>query len=121
MPSRRDTPSKRKKRSEEEVETPSKRSRREAAAGEAATVLQSESLPTPVALDETRYNFFMELLNKCVAEKFQAQELEISVIRKFFAKEEKKKPFSNDEIDACLEKMADENKVTRSDDTVYII
>merc|ERR1719264_1231609 len=120
MPSRRDTPSKR-KRSEEEVETPSKRSRREAAAGEAATVLQSESLPTPVALDETRYNFFMELLNKCVAEKFQAQELEISVIRKFFAKEEKKKPFSNDEIDACLEKMADENKVMRNDDTVYII
>ena len=94
MPSRRDTPSKR-KRSEEEVETPSKRSRREAAAGEAATVLQSESLPTPVALDETRYNYFMELLNKCIAEKFQAQELEISVIRKFFAKEEKKSPFSN--------------------------
>merc|ERR1719347_1103908 len=115
MPSR-DTPSKRKRSEEEEaVETPSKRSRREAAAGEAATVLQSESLPTPVALDEARYNFFMELLNKCVMEKFQAQELEISAIRKFFAKEEKKKPFSNDEIDACLEKMADENKVMRSE------
>ena len=26
-----------------------------------------------------------------------------------------------DEIDACLEKMAEENKVMRSDDTVYII
>ena len=96
MPSRRDTPSKRKRSEEEEaVETPSKRSRREAAAGEAATVLQSEPLPTVVALDENRYNFFMELLNKCITEKFQAQELEISVIRKFFAKEEKKKPFSN--------------------------
>merc|ERR1719225_1886124 len=122
MPSRRDTPSKRKRSEEEEaVETPSKQSRREAAAGEAATVLQSEPLPTAVALDENRYNFFMELLNKCITEKFQAQELEISVIRKFFAKEEKKKPFSNDEIDACLEKMAEENKVMRSDDTVYII
>merc|ERR1719219_2415993 len=45
MPTRRDTPSKRKRSEEEEVETPSKRSRREAA-GEAAAVLQSESLPT---------------------------------------------------------------------------
>merc|ERR1719433_952082 len=122
MPSRRDTPSKRKRsEEEEEVETPSKRSRREAAAGEVSAVLQSESLPTPVALSEDRYNRFMEVLNMCVAEKFQAQELDISVIRKFFAKEEKKKPFSNDEIDACLEKMAEENKVMRSDDTVYII
>ena len=94
MPSRRDTPSKR-KRSEEEVETPSKRSRRDAAAGEVAAVLQPESLPTPVALTEDRYNRFMELLNACVAEKFQAQELDIAVIRKFFTKEEKKKPFSN--------------------------
>merc|ERR1719517_38764 len=120
MPSRRDTPSKR-KRSEEEVETPSKRSRRDAAAGEVAAVLQPESLPTPVALTEDRYNRFMELLNACVAEKFQAQELDIAVIRKFFSKEEKKKPFSNDEIDACLERMSEENKVMRSDDTVYII
>ena len=94
MPSRRDTPSKR-KRSEEDVETPSKRSRRDAAAGEVAAVLQPESLPTPVALTEDRYNRFMELLNACVAEKFQAQELDIAVIRKFFTKEEKKKPFSN--------------------------
>lgn len=26
-----------------------------------------------------------------------------------------------DEIDACLERMSEENKVMRSDDTVYII
>ena len=80
----------------------------------------------------------MELLNKCVTENLQAQELEMPVIRKFFAKAEKEKPFSNvsaftskitemftiwfqDEIDACIEKMSDENKVMRSEDTIYII
>jgi len=118
--SRRDTPSKR-KRSEEEVETPSKRSRREEAASEAAAVLVPETVPTPVTVEEDRYNLFMEILNECVKEKFQAQELEISVIRKFFSKQKQKKPFTDDEIDACLEKMAEENKVMRSDDTVYII
>jgi len=118
---RGDTPSKRKRSEEEEaVETPSKR-RRAAASQEAAAVLVPESVPVSVTVEEGRYGHFMELLNKCVTEKFQAQELEISVIRKFFAKEEKKNPFSSDEIDACLERMSDENKVMRSDDVVYII
>jgi len=118
---RRDTPSKRKRSEEEEVETPSKKSRREAAAGEASAVLVAETVPTPLTVDDDRYKLFMELLNKCVNEKFQAQELEISVIRKFFDKQKEKKPFSNEEIDACIERMSDENKVMRSDDTVYII
>merc|ERR1719350_1700129 len=119
--SKRDTPSKRKRSEEEEVETPSKKSRREAAAGEASAVLVAETVPTPLTVDDDRYKLFMELLNKCVNEKFQAQELEISVIRKFFDKQKEKKPFSNEEIDACIERMSDENKVMRSDDTVYII
>jgi len=119
--SKRDTPSKRKRSEEEDVETPSKKSRREAAAGEASAVLVAETVPTPLTVDDDRYKLFMELLNKCVNEKFQAQELEISVIRKFFDKQKEKKPFSNEEIDACIERMSDENKVMRSDDTVYII
>merc|ERR1719445_2050298 len=120
---RQDTPSKRKRSEEEEeaAETPSKRSRRAAASEEAAAVLVPESVPVPLTVDEGRYRHFMELLNKLVTEKFQAQELEISSIRKFFSKEEKKNPFSNDEIDACLERMSDENKVMRSEDVVYII
>lgn len=119
--SKRDTPSKRKRSEEEDVETPSKKSRREAAAGEASAVLVPETVPTPLTVDDDRYKLFMELLNKCVNEKFQAQELEISVIRKFFDKQKEKKPFSNEEIDSCIERMSDENKVMRSDDTVYII
>jgi len=119
---RQDTPSKRKRSEDEEAaETPSKRSRRAAASEEAAAVLVPEPVPVPLTVDEGRYRHFMELLNKLVTEKFQAQELEISSIRKFFSKEEKKNPFSNDEIDACLERMSDENKVMRSDDVVYII
>jgi len=119
--SSRDTPSKRKRSEDSEVETPSKKSRRDAAAGEAAAVLVAESVPTPLTVDDKRYELFMELLNKCVNERFQAQELEISVIRKFFDKQKEKKPFTNEEIDACIERMSDENKVMRSEDTVYII
>ena len=81
---KKETPSKR-KRSEEDSETPSKRSRQE--------ILVPEQPPAPVTVDEDRYKHFMGLLNKCVSEKNQAQELEMSVIRSFLAKNEKKKPF----------------------------
>ena len=81
---KKETPSKR-KRSEEDTETPSKRSRQE--------ILVPEQPPAPVTVDEDRYKHFMGLLNKCVSEKNQAQELEMSVIRSFLAKNEKKKPF----------------------------
>merc|ERR1719225_1341479 len=112
---RRETPSKR-KRSEEEQgeEAQSKRSRQE-------EILAPEQQPAPVTVDEERYKHFMGLLNKCVSEKNQAQELEMSVIRSFLAKNEKKKPFTEAEIDACIERMSDENKVMRSEDTVFII
>ncbi len=81
---KKETPSKR-KRSEEDNETPSKRSRQE--------IIVPEQPPVPVNVDEDRYKHFMGLLNKCVSEKNQAQELEMSVIRSFLAKNEKKKPF----------------------------
>merc|ERR550525_2254751 len=112
---RRETPSKR-KRSEEEQgeEAQSKRSRQE-------EILAPEQPPAPVPVDEERYKHFMGLLNKCVSEKNQAQELEMTVIRSFLAKNEKKKPFNEAEIDACIERMSDENKVMRSEDTVFII
>lgn len=109
---KKETPSKR-KRSEEDTETPSKRSRQE--------ILAPEQPPAPVTVDEDRYKHFMGLLNKCVSEKNQAQELEMSVIRSFLAKNEKKKPFTEAEIDSCIERMSDENKVMRSEDTVFII
>jgi len=107
-----ETASKR-KRSEEGEETPSKRSRKD--------LLAPEPAPVPVSVDESRYKYFMELLNKCVFEKNQATELEMSVIRAYLNKTEKKKPFSEAEIDSCIERMSDENKVMRSDDTVFII
>merc|ERR1719464_2085221 len=109
---KKETPSKR-KRSEEDAEAPSKKMRQD--------VLAPEQPPTPVIVDEDRYKHFMGLLNKCVSEKNQAQELEMSVIRSFFVKNEKKKPFQEAEIDACIERMSDENKVMRSEDTVFII
>merc|ERR1719260_54414 len=112
-----DTPSKR-KRSEDDSATPSKKKRVDP---EAEAMLEVEAPPTSVELDQDRYKQFMQLLHKCCAEKNQAQSLEIEVIRTFFAKSERKKPFTNAEIDACIDKMADENKVMRSDDTVFII
>ena len=85
-PRKKETPSKR-KRSEEESQTPSKRSRKD--------LLVPEPLPTPVAVDEDRYKHFMQLLNKCVFEKNQATELEMSVIKSYLAKVEKKQPFTD--------------------------
>ena len=85
-PRKKETPSKR-KRSEEESQTPSKRSRKD--------ILVPEPLPTPVAVDEDRYKHFMQLLNKCVFEKNQATELEMSVIKSYLAKVEKKQPFTD--------------------------
>merc|ERR1719370_473315 len=112
-----DTPSKR-KRSEDDSATPSKKKRVDP---EAEAMLEVEAPPASVELDQDRYKQFMQLLHKCCAEKNQAQSLEIEVIRTFFAKSERKKPFTNAEIDACIDKVADENKVMRSDDTVFII
>jgi len=108
---KKDTP--KRKRSEEDAEAPSKKIRQD--------IIAPEQPPAPVNVDEDRYKQFMGLLNKCVSEKNQAQELEMSVIRSFLAKNEKKKPFKEAEIDACIERMSDENKVMRSEDTVFII
>ena len=80
-----------------------------------------EPAANPVEVEQERYRHFIQLLHKCCAAKNQAQSLEIDVIRSFFAMVEKKKPFNNVEIDACIDKMAYENKVMRSDDTVFII
>merc|ERR1711862_435734 len=97
-----DTPSKR-KRSEDDSATPSKKKRVDP---EAEAMLEVEATPSSVEVDQERYKQFMQLLHKCCAEKNQAQSLEIDVIRSFFSKSEKKKPFKNAEIDACIDKMA---------------
>jgi len=121
-----ETPSKR-KRSEEATDSPAKRPKvapsldSEASEVLSAVTPDSTTSSKPVEVTEERYRLFMQLLHKCCAEKNQAQSLEMVVIRAFFAKTEKKSPFSNDEIDACIDKMSDENKVMRSDDTVFII
>ena len=43
------------------------------------------------------------------------------MVRAFLAEAEKKSPFSEAEIDACIEKMSDDNKLMRSEDTIYLI
>ena len=72
-------------------------------------------------LDLKRYRHFIMLLHKCSTEKNQAKSLEIELIRKFFASYEMKDPFNNVEIDSCIEQMVIENKVMRSDNTVFFI
>ena len=121
-----------------------------------------------------------ELAYRCIAEKNMAESLELHVVRAFFAKAEKKSPFSDvsvlpwmhiyegcrtsqhvskmfeeqvsmgsinrgfdsykivdvatfclkglfnvlplqAEIDACIEKMSDDNKLMRSEDTIFVI
>merc|ERR1719470_299702 len=98
---------------EEKKDTPSKRKKVDPTV---SAILEVEPVAPTAEVDQERYRHFMQLLHKCCAEKNQAQSLEIDVIRTFFAKAEKKIPFNNAEIDACIDKMADENKVMRSDD-----
>ena len=77
---------------------------------------------TPNAeVDQERYRQFIKLLHKYREDKDQAHSLEIGAIRTFFAKAEIKNTFINAEIDACIKKMADENKVMRSDDIVFTL
>jgi len=111
---------------EEKEETPRKRARTDGgddgAMDETEKSLLVVPAPTPsVDINEERYKHFMSLLNKCFTEKNQAQDLEMPVIRAFFKKEERKKPFSDVEIDSCIEKMADENKVMLADQTLFMI
>merc|ERR1712106_559416 len=118
-----DTPNKR-KRSTEAADSPAKRPKvsqeLDSEASEVLSAVAPSSSSAPEVGDE-RYRQFMQLLHKCCAEKNQAQSLEMPVIKAFFVKTEKKNPFSDAEIDVCIDKMADENKVMRSDDTVFII
>ena len=70
-------------------------SKRKSADPAAEAILAVEPAANPVEVEQERYRHFMQLLHKCCAEKNQAQSLEIDVIRSFFAKVEKKKPFNN--------------------------
>ena len=79
--------------------------------------------PTGATLEVTkeRYLHFIRLLHWCCAERSHSQSVEIDDIRSFFEEREKKKPFVHEELDACIDRMAEENKVMRSEDVVYII
>merc|ERR1719264_1929110 len=101
----------------EREETPSKRRRKES--GEQGE--EQASTSSAVAISEARLKQFMALLQRCIAEKNMAESLELHVVRSFFAKAEKKSPFSDAEIDACIEKMSDDNKLMRSEDTIFVI
>jgi len=63
----------------------------------------------------------MALLLRCIDERNRAESLRLHVVRAFFAKAGNKSPFSEVEIDACIEKMSLDNKLMRSEDTIYMI
>ena len=72
-------------------------------------------------VDQQRYRDFMRLLHKCSDENERAQSMNIELLRSFCAKLEVKNPFSDKEIDDCIDYMAKENKVMRSGDIVFMI
>jgi len=89
---------------------------------ETETSLLTVPAPTPkVVITEERYKHFMSLLYKCFTENNRAQDLEMPVIKAFFKKEERENPYSNVEIDSCIEKMEEENKVMLADQTLFMI
>ena len=87
----------------------------------AEAIQKVDPMVDTMELAQERYRHFIVLLHKCSLERDKAQSLEIDLIRKFFANSEKKSPFNNAEIDACIDKMAFEKKVMRSDDIVFIL
>jgi len=86
-----------------------------------ASLLTVPTPATPAEVTNDRYKHFMGILNKCFAEMDQAQSVEMEAVRAFFKRAEKKSPFSEAEISACIDKMADENKVMLADTTLFMI
>ena len=84
-------------------------------------VAKQASTSSSIAISEARLKQFMALLLRCIDERNRAESLDLHVVRAFFAKAEKKSPFSEAEIDACIEKMSNDNKLMRSEDTIYVI
>ena len=66
------------------------------------------------AAELKRYREFIKLLHQCCAIHQQAKSF-------FCDTEEKNNPFSDAEIDACIDKMEKEKKVMRDEDTIYIM
>jgi len=115
-----DTPSKRRRKASGEEEAPKeKRARVEVSEGSQEEASTSSSASATVT--EARLKQFMALLQRCISEKNNAESLELPVIRAFFTKTEKTTPFTDVEIDACIEKMTDDNKLMRSEDTIFVI
>jgi len=115
-----DTPSKRRRKASGEEEAPKeKRARVEVSEGSQEEASTSSS--TSATVTEARLKQFMALLQRCISEKNNAESLELPVIRAFFTKTEKTTPFTDVEIDACIEKMTDDNKLMRSEDTIFVI
>jgi len=113
-----DTPSKRRRKASGEEEAPKeKRARVEVSEGSQEEASTSAS----ATVTEARLKQFMALLQRCISEKNNAESLELPVIRAFFTKTEKTTPFTDVEIDACIEKMTDDNKLMRSEDTIFVI
>ena len=72
-------------------------------------------------VDQQRYRDSMRLLHICSSENERAQSMNIEFLRSFCAKLEEKNPFSNIEIDDCIDYMVNENKVMRGGDIVFMI
>ena len=83
----------------------------------------SKVKPAIATLEVTkkRYQDFIRLLHRCCAEKPHSQSVEIDAVRSFFAKKGRDEDFMDDEINACIDRMAEEDKVLRSGDTVFFI
>ena len=87
---------------------------------------QKSNTSSAVIITEARLRRFMNLLRKLIDKKraemlFFFRIVEIQEIRTFFANAETSSPFSEAEIDECVVKMEDDNKLMRSEDTIYVI
>ena len=66
----------------------------------------------------------MAILDRCFEKNKRAQSLQLSVVRAYFAIEaELVTPFSDGEMDACIQKMSDDNinKLMRCEDEIFRI
>lgn len=76
------------------------------------------SAPKEIAAD--RLTAFKASLTKLFKED-RAQTLSMSRLKEFMAKEHASSPFSQDEIDAALEKMSDANQIMAADEMIFLI
>lgn len=105
---------------EEEPMSPTPATVRSTVSRSSRTMDETTVSSAPKEIAANRLTAFKASLTKLFKED-RAQTLSMSRLKEFMAKEHASSPFSQDEIDAALEKMSDANQIMAADEMIFLI